>query len=122
MARTEKVNIWMPFYIGDFRNDTHDMSLECKAMYLNLLMAIWTHDGQISSDDEDLQLSSGANKAQWDKHKAKLARLFHQTAECWMHKGINDQLKKSKEIYEKKSKAGKAGNAARWHKPKEESF
>lgn len=108
----------MPLMIGDFRRDTYDMNLDCQAMYLRLLIGLWQNDGQISSDEEDLQIMSGANKQQWLKNREKLARLFYPCEGLWMHNGIREQLKKARSVAESRSKSAKTAINARWHKSK----
>jgi uncharacterized protein YdaU (DUF1376 family) len=76
MAKPPQIDIWMPLLIGDFRRDTYDMSPECGWMYLQLLMAIWQNDGQISSSEDDLANICRATRAQWDRNKAEVVSAF----------------------------------------------
>jgi uncharacterized protein YdaU (DUF1376 family) len=116
MAKPPQIDIWMPLLIGDFRRDTYDMSPECGWMYLQLLMALWQNEGQISSAEEDLINICRATRAQWDRNKLKLSRLFYVGHGCWMHNGIREQLARAKRVSAARSEAGKLANEKRWGK------
>ncbi len=116
MANPPKTDIWMPLMIGDFRRDTYDMSPECGWMYLQLLMALWQNDGQISSNEDDLRNICRASRAEWDRNKLKLSRLFYDGPGCWMHNGIREQLARAKRVSATRSEIGKLANEKRWGK------
>lgn len=108
------IDVWMPLMIGDFRRDTYDMSLECVGMYVQLLMALWQNDGQISSAEDDLRNICRASRQEWDRNKLKLARLFYVGPGCWMHNGIREQLDRARRVSAARSEAGKLANEKRW--------
>jgi uncharacterized protein YdaU (DUF1376 family) len=114
MAKPPQIDVWMPLMIGDFRRDTYDMSPECGWMYLQLLMAIWQNDGQISCSEDDLRTICRASRAEWDRNKLKLSRLFYVGQGYWMHNGIRDQLARAKRVSAARSEAGKLANEKRW--------
>lgn len=116
MAKPPQVDIWMPLLIGDFRRDTYDMSPECGWMYLQLLMALWQNDGQISSAEDDLANICRATRAQWDRNKIKLSRLFYVGHGFWMHNGVREQLERAKRVSEARRVAGKISSEKRWGK------
>lgn len=116
MAKPPQIDIWMPLLIGDFRRDTYDMSPECGWMYLQLLMAIWQNDGQISSSEDDLANICRATRAQWDRNKVKLSRLFYVGQGFWMHNGMREQLERAKRVSEARRVAGKISSEKRWGK------
>jgi uncharacterized protein YdaU (DUF1376 family) len=116
MAKPPQIDIWMPLLIGDFRRDTYDMSPECGWMYLQLLMAIWQNDGQISSSEDDLANICRATRAQWDRNKVKLSRLFYVGQGFWMHNGMREQLERAKRVSEARRSAGKISSEKRWGK------
>ena len=116
MSKPPQINIWMPLLIGDFRRDTYDMSPECGWMYLQLLMAIWQNDGQISSSEDDLANICRATRAQWDRNKVKLSRLFYVGQGFWMHNGMREQLERAKRVSEARRVAGKISSEKRWGK------
>ena len=116
MAKPPQIDIWMPLLIGDFRRDTYDMSPECGWMYLQLLMALWQNDGQISSSEDDLANICRATRAQWDRNKVKLSRLFYVGQGFWMHNGMREQLERAKRVSEARRVAGKISSEKRWGK------
>jgi uncharacterized protein YdaU (DUF1376 family) len=116
MAKPPHIDIWMPLLIGDFRRDTYDMSPECGWMYLQLLMALWQNDGQISSAEDDLANICRATRAQWDRNKMKLSRLFYVGQGFWMHNGVREQLERAKRVSEARRVAGKISSEKRWGK------
>ena len=116
MAKPPQIDIWMPLLIGDFRRDTYDMSPECGWMYLQLLMALWQNDGQISSAAGDLASFCRATRAQWDPNKLKLSRLFYVGQGFWMHNGVREQLERAKRVSEARRVAGKISSEKRWGK------
>jgi len=113
-TKPTNISIWMPLMISDFRRDTYDMSTDCVGMYLNLLIALWQNNGQISSNEDDLRLICRSTRQEWDRHKLKLSRLFYVGDGCWMHNGIREQLARAKKVSAARSEAGKASSAKRW--------
>lgn len=115
---TTPVNIskWMPLWIADIRRETNGQPLEFHAMYINLMMAAWENNGQITDDEVQLECISRANPAQWLKHRQALANLFVPGDGMWTHNLIRVELVKALKISQVRRDAAKKGNDMRWSK------
>ena len=54
MPESDKVDIYLPFYVGDYLRDTSDLSTEEHGAYLLLLFHAWPTGGRITSDQRRL--------------------------------------------------------------------
>lgn len=102
--------------IGDMRRDTLGQPPEFTGMYLNLMMAMWQNNGQLSDDEIYLCRISGATHEQWLRHRQDLANLFVPGDDMWTHNGIRNELRKAGQISESRQAAGKKANEVRWAK------
>lgn len=118
-SKTSKVGIWMPVMIGDIRRDTMGHPPEFVGMYINLMMAMWQNNGQLSDDEGYLCRISGASHDQWIRYRSELSNLFVPGYSLWTHNGIRVQLAKAGQVSETKRIAAKKGNETRWSKDRE---
>ena len=114
--KTSRVGVWLPITISDMRRDTMGYPPEFTGMYLNLMMAMWQNNGQLSDDEIYLCRISGATHEQWLRHRQDLANLFVPGDDMWTHNGIRNELRKAGQISESRQIAGKKANEVRWAK------
>ena len=118
-SKTAAVGIWLPVVIGDMRRDTLGMPAEFTGMYLNLMMAMWQNNGQLSDDEAYLCRVSCASHEQWLRYRQELANLFVPGDDMWTHNGIRNELRKAGQISESRRAAAKVAINARWAKERE---
>lgn len=117
----EKVDAWMPLWIGAYLADTMTLTTQQHGAYLLLLFAYWRNRGPLTDDDEDLASIVKASPAEWKKLRTKLARFFTIENGTWAHGRADKELaiagiRKANAV----SKA-KAGADARWKKGKKDA-
>jgi uncharacterized protein YdaU (DUF1376 family) len=117
--KTQHVGIWMPFVFSDWRRDTKGMTGTCKAMYLELMSAMWENNGQLSDDQDRLQRLSGESPAEWRKHRQELANLFVPGDGYWTHNAIRKALQKATTTSETRRASATTAINARWTKERE---
>lgn len=107
---------WMPLYIADYLGDTMHLTAEQHGAYLLLLMVAWKRGGHVPDDDAQLaQITRMADR--WQSHASATVRAFfaHRDGMLW-HGRVEAELSKAKALVAKKSLAGSAGAAVRWHR------
>ncbi|RJO72831.1 MAG: DUF1376 domain-containing protein [Myxococcales bacterium] len=102
----KKPDIWMPLYIGDYLADTIGLSHAQHGAYLLAIMAYWRKGGPLSEAEAQAIMGSEA---------ASLARFFNITDDGWSHSRIDSELASAETRREKKSQAGRKGNAVRYN-------
>jgi uncharacterized protein YdaU (DUF1376 family) len=117
--KTKHVGIWMPLVISDWRRDTRGLTGVCKAMYLEILTAMWESNGQLSDDEATLQRITGESPADWKKHRQTLANLFVPGDGYWTHNGIRNELKKAIKVSEARRASATTAINARWAKERQ---
>ena len=131
----ERWQQWMPFHIDRFRGspDVQAMHPAARMGYLYLLASAWqTDDCTISDDPLDLASMSGLGDDLWAQYCPRILRKFEPagTPGRLYNPVLLEEWTEAKRIFEKnhgpkltpeeiseaRSKAGKAGAEARWHK------
>lgn len=120
----------MPWYSGDFKADTADMTLVEQAAYRNLIDHLWNHDGIVEYDVNRLLIASGL-AAEMSLSKPKKMKIWTKIEPFFdqipakkdakngqiMHKRVSELLLKAKKISEIRSEAGKKGGQAKKQLP-----
>lgn len=109
MARTTKVDVFMPVFIGDYLADTMDLNAEEHGAYLLLLMDLWRRDGRIEFSPGKLARICRVEPERWGAVWESLGRFFE------VKDGILTQGRVSHELavaYAKKEEASRAGKAS----------
>lgn len=101
---------WMPLYIGDYRADTTHLNAAQHGAYLLLIMHYWQQGG-LPDDDHQLARIACMTPAEWRRNRPILRAFFD---EGWRHHRVDREMAAAVEAYEKRSKAGRKGNAKRW--------
>ena len=108
----------MPYYPGDFKADTADLTLAEKGAYHDLIDYLWVNGGTVKNDTNRLLAASGL-AADWSisgpKKKQILAKIlsyFDQKAGQISHGKITALSDKAKEISKLRAEAGRKGGQA----------
>jgi uncharacterized protein YdaU (DUF1376 family) len=101
---------WMPFYVGDYLQDTRLLTLEQHGAYLLLIMHYWTQGG-LPPDEKSIRrilgLNSESERHVWRSIRLAIAPFFQHPG--WRHKRIDAELKKQEETSIKRKMAGQKG-------------
>jgi uncharacterized protein YdaU (DUF1376 family) len=113
MSDEEKINVWMPLFIGAYLADTQRLSTEQHGAYLLLIMDYWMN-GAPPDDDEELAQITKLTVSGWKKMKAKIMKFFSLSDGRWSHKRIEKELTAAKQNKSKAVEKARAAAAARW--------
>ena len=111
---TKKVDTWMPLLVDKYLGDTQHLTTEQHGAYLLLLMTMWKRDGVLMV--RDLPQITRLSPARWKACRSVLMELFTLSDDglTVTQKRLSQELQRSKENTEAKSKAGAKGAANRW--------
>ena len=112
---SEKVDIFMPIYIGDYLKDTTFLTTAEHGAYLLMLMACWQH-GAIPNKSAVICRITGLTKAEWDDLKETIMPYFKIRGGEIHHSRVDRELEAAREKKKKAVSRGKAGADARWKK------
>ena len=102
---------WHPFYFGDYINDTRHMPMIEHGAYL-LLMSHYYQQGYLPASAVQLhRICMAFAQAERDAITSILDQFFTEKDGYYYHERIEAELKKAKEISEKRSKAAKIKHA-----------
>jgi uncharacterized protein YdaU (DUF1376 family) len=112
----EKVDAFMPLWIGAYLADTMKFTTLQHGAYMLLLMAYWRDRAPLKDDDEELRGIAKADRSEWKKLRLVLAGKFRVADGVWWHKRVEQELAEA--IRRKTAAVGKAQAAAqaRWGK------
>lgn len=118
---TEKVDAWMPLWIGSYLADTMHLSRDSHGGYLLLLFAYWRNKGPLVDDDEDLAGITKATPKEWKKLRPRLAKFFEVSDGVWRHGRADKELFNAGSMKAAAVERAKAGAEARWGKARKQS-
>jgi uncharacterized protein YdaU (DUF1376 family) len=102
---SKKKDLWMPLYIGDYLADTGHLTTTQHGAYLLLMMHYWRKHG-LPDDDKQLAAIAKLPLRIWLDTKETLQAFFH---DGWVHKRIEGELARRKEVSNKRAEAGSRG-------------
>ena len=120
MSAEEKVDAWMPLWIGAYLADTMTLTTQQHGAYLLLLFAYWRNRGPLPDDDEDLASIVKSSADEWKRLRCKLERFFVIEAGEWRHKRADDELRRAQDHRAKASAKAKKAAEAKWAKKREQ--
>ncbi len=109
---SEKVDLWMPFYVGDYLADTMHLSAAEHGGYLMLILHYWK-SGPIPNDSARLATISRLGDA-WSDASSTILAFFKQCNGMLVHERIDREKSRASEYKDKKTARAKAGAAKRW--------
>lgn len=117
----EKVDAYMPLWIGAYLADTLTFTTAQHGAYMLLLMAYWRERAPLADDDEDLAGITKCTRSEWKHMRPKLAKKFQVADGVWRHKRVEQELADAMQRKEKASRKAKGAAEARWGKGGEHS-
>lgn len=83
-----KIDVWMPFYIGDYQKDTSDLSNAEHGAYLKTILAYWSNGESLP--DRKFRVLCG-------KEFQRVSEFYSLEGGRWHHKRIDEELRKARE-------------------------
>lgn len=112
MTQEEKVDLWMPFYVGDYLADTMHLSAAEHGGYLMLILHYWK-SGPIPDDDARLAIISRLGDA-WGNASGIIRAFFKHRDGMLVHDRIDREKVSASSNKSKKVAKAKAAADARW--------
>lgn len=106
----DKVDIWMPLYIGDYLADTSHLDATRHGVYLLLLMHYWRR-GPLAADKRGLVNIARVPDDSWAIVDAVLQEFFHLAEDGLWHQKRQDA---ERERAGSQKRRGTAGASAKW--------
>jgi uncharacterized protein YdaU (DUF1376 family) len=96
---------WMPFWPGNYLQDTQHLSTAEHGAYFLLILHYWLHDG-LPDDDAQLAIITRLPLRSWRKMRPTIEAFFQPG---WRHKRIDQDLMKTAEVSARRQVAGSIG-------------
>lgn len=93
---------WMPLYVADYLADTTHLSTAEHGAYLLLIMHYWQNEG-LPTDERKLARIARMSFKEWSNIQETIFDFFDAN---WRHERIDGELKKVREISDKRRIAG----------------
>jgi len=113
-TETDKVDIFMPIYIGDYLKDTMFLTTEEHGAYLLMLFACWQY-GYIPNKASVICRFTGMSEDAWAVSSDTILAYFKQKDGKIFHSRINRELESARAKKKRQSERGKKGADARWN-------
>jgi uncharacterized protein YdaU (DUF1376 family) len=111
----QKVDIFMPFYVGDYLRDTAHLSLEEHGAYSRLLLNMWGQRGHLPLDHARLARLAGTSRKKWERIWPVIAGFFEvdKANGSITQKRLALELDRARDRRRKASESGRRGGLAR---------
>lgn len=119
MSTDEKVDAWMPLWIGAYLADTTHLSRDEHGGYFLLLMAYWRNKGPLTDDGNRLANIVKATPAEWRRLRPVLVEFFKDDGSQWLHVRAENELAAAGMRKAAAVSKAQAAAEARWGKSKE---
>ena len=104
-----RLNIWFPFYIGDYRAETQGLTHEERGIFIDLLCAYCHRQQPLPDDDEQLARLTGLSLRRWKKARKAIEPIFTLNEGTWTLPRLDEQIARAHEISKIRSEAGRLG-------------
>ena len=112
-----KIDIWMPVFIGDFHKETAEFTTEMVGAYILLCLHHW-FKGAPPDDDEVLARICKPSVNKFRQIRPDLAFFFKAVNKRWVHEKLQAEFEKWLITREKRSEAAKHAANVRWTEEK----
>lgn len=114
-AIVNDTDLWMPWYVGDWRRDTAHLSATESGAYREIIDECWVRGGAVTDSDRELWRIARADSIDhWRKDlRPVIAEFFSIEDGVWRHKRVDEELAKAAAQREAKRKQTEAARAAR---------
>ncbi len=113
---SQKVDIWMPLYVGDYLGSTSHLSTEEHGAYLLLLMHYWKTGKPFSDDDRKLANITRLSLDDWLNIKPTICEFFVIDNGKWSQQRLERDRRRAIHNRRVASEKGRKGSTARWDK------
>lgn len=110
-----KTDVWMPLYVADYLADTSRLTTLQHGAYMLLIMDYW-RNGSLPDDDFVLAQVTRMQGDAWSTARSVLVRFFSIENGVWVHKRIEEEIKKARVNSQKAHDRAVKAAAARWEK------
>jgi len=111
-----RINIWFPFYVGDYRAETQGFSHEERGIYVDLLCAYCHRQAPLPDDDKALAKLAGVSLPKWRGVRKVIGPVFTVSQGVWRLPRLDEQIAHGLEVREKRRRAGQVGGRRSWEK------
>lgn len=113
---SEKIDIWMPVFIGDYHASTPHLERHEHGAYFLLMMAYWRNGGRLPDDDKRLATIAKATPSEWKKLRKILVEFFRVEDGFWVQKRLDAELKNAQTNAKTNADRARKAAAKRWGK------
>ena len=117
----EKVDAYMPLWIGAYLADTLTFTTLQHGAYFLMLMAYWRERAPLPDDDDALRAITKLERADWKRVRPILAKKFKVADGVWWHKRVELELDDALQRKAKATAKAKGAAEARWGKDAKQS-
>lgn len=115
MKKSDKVDVWIPLYIGDYLSSTSRLTTEQHGAYLLLIMDYWKN-GPLPDDDAILAQICRMTPDAWSNACSTIRAFFEQDGSKLIHRRIDAELVEAQDGKAKRKAKAEAAAAKRWSK------
>jgi uncharacterized protein YdaU (DUF1376 family) len=114
-----KVDVFMPWYVGDYLMATADLDIEEHGAYSLLLMHLWKRGGRLPLDHGRLARLCRVGADRWAEIWEVIGRFFTAADGHITQKRLSAELTRAQQFRSDQAKKGRKGAGARWGKSDE---
>lgn len=92
----EKVDVYLPLFVGDYLADTTELIAEEHGAYLLLLMSLWRREGRLPTDPARLAFIARLDFARWESVWSAISRFFELEGDCYIQKRLTREIDRAK--------------------------
>src|SRR5581483_1607548 len=109
-SKRVSIDVYIPFYVGDYLRETLDLSTEEHGAFILLLFCFWVADGVLPDNDKAFATVAKVDLETWKtQFRPRLARFFKIEGGKWTHQRTVDERAKATRISALRSAAGRLG-------------
>jgi uncharacterized protein YdaU (DUF1376 family) len=112
----DSVDVYMPWFLGDYWRDTGDLTCTEHGAYLQLLGRLWNAKGYLPFDAERLARLINLDPAQWERVWAAVRRFFTVADGRLFQKRVLYELEQARSKRQSAREKAQAAADARWRK------
>lgn len=116
MTEEEKVDAFMPLWIGAYLADTLKFTTLQHGAYILLLMAYWRDRTPLKDNDDELRSIAKLERQEWKKNRPVLAAKFRVADGVWWHKRVEQELADAQKRKAAATAKARKAAEARWAK------
>jgi uncharacterized protein YdaU (DUF1376 family) len=109
----DTVDVWMPFYPGDYLKKTRHLSCEEHGAYFQLIVTLWCSKGSICFEPARLARTVGLDPARWESVWSGIQSFFVVTPDGRLtHKKVSAVLQQAVRLKSARRQSGRLGGKA----------